>query len=67
MEQLLSSVAAFGAALDRAGQLRKMQHAKVRLRMVFAKVGEGARNGFRRDQAEIIEVIGSGSVGIVRV
>ncbi len=65
--QLLSSVAAFGAALDGAGQLCEMQHAKMRFRMAFGKMGERTGNGFRSDQAEVVQIVGPGGVGIVGI
>ena len=67
MVQLLGSVAALCAALDGSGQLREMQNAKMSFRMVLAKVGEGTGNGFRSDQAEVVQVVGSGGVRVIGI
>ena len=53
--------------LDGARQLREMQDAKMRFGMPCRIVIEGARDGFRSDQAEVVQIIGSGGVGIIAV
>src|ERR1700734_914788 len=44
-----------------------MQHAKMRFRMVFGKMRKGTRDGFRSDQAEVVQIVGSGRVRVIGI
>jgi hypothetical protein len=65
--KLLGCVPAFGAALDSAGQLRKVKDAEMRFRVALGVVIEGASNGFRSDQAKVVQIVGSGGVRIIAI
>src|SRR5580704_2563144 len=65
--QLLGSVAALGAALDGTWQLREMEDTKVRLGMLLAVSSERTGDGFRSDQAKVVQVVGPGGMGIIRI
>src|SRR5580692_3840929 len=47
MVQLLGAAAAFAAALDRSGNLRKMQHADIAVGMFFRVMSQRARHSLR--------------------
>src|SRR5580693_8342129 len=65
--QLLGSAAALGAAFDGARQLRKMQNAQMGFPMAVPVVSEGTCDGFRSDEAEVVEIVGPGGMGKIGV
>ena len=66
-EELLSTFADFTAALDGAGNLRKMHDAKIELGMALRVMGEGVGHGLGTGHAEIVEDVAAGGVGKIGV
>src|SRR5207248_8520541 len=67
-EELLGTVQLFGyrsdvtAPFDRAGHLRKVQHAKIQFGTPVRVANKRSRNSLRRGHPKVVEVIGTSRV-----